>query len=85
MSPATSAFLDLLRIVAALAVFAVHSVQFWAPGRWAAADTLAHSAVIVFFVLSGYVIAYSTFARNRDARKFVIARLSRLYSVLRCC
>ncbi|MEO6784957.1 MAG: acyltransferase [Chthoniobacteraceae bacterium] len=82
MNPATSAFLDLLRIIAALLVFINHDVQFWNRRIWSIANPLAHSAVIIFFVLSGYVIAYSTFARNQDARKFVVARLSRLYSVV---
>ncbi len=82
MSPATSAFLDLLRILAALIVFTNHNVQFWSPGIWKVTHPLAHSAVIIFFVLSGYVIACSTLTRHRDARKFALARLSRLYSVV---
>lgn len=82
MSPATSAFLDLLRIVAALIVFTNHNAQFWSKRIEAVANPLAHSAVIIFFVLSGYVIAYSTFARYQDARRYTVARLSRLYSVV---
>ncbi len=82
MRPATSSFLDLLRIVAALLVFTNHNVQFWNLQICSVTNPLSHSAVVIFFVLSGYVIAYSTFARNQDARKFVIARLSRLYSVI---
>lgn len=82
LSPATSAFLDFLRIAAAFVVFLNHDLQFWNFRIWSVTNPLAHSAVIVFFVLSGYVIAYSTFARNQDARKFAVARLSRLYSVV---
>jgi len=39
-------------------------------------------AVTVFFVLSGYVIAYVVATRERDARTFTISRISRLYSVV---
>jgi len=82
VSPATSTFLDLLRVLAALIVFVNHDVQFWNPAVWSVTNPLAHSAVVVFFVLSGYVIAYSTLARNQSPRKYVVARLSRLYSVV---
>ena len=73
-------FLDGLRVVAALTVFATHidkilfADAIWLPG---------HAMVIVFFVLSGYVIAFSTLGRaGLTAKKYVIARLSRLYSVV---
>src|SRR5947209_5815746 len=82
MAPATSAFLDLLRICAALVVFIFHCPQFWSPRLYAATAPLAHSAVIVFFVLSGYVIAFSTLSARQDAKRFAVARLSRLYSVI---
>jgi peptidoglycan/LPS O-acetylase OafA/YrhL len=43
----------------------------------------SHLAVMVFFVLSGCVIAYTTFQRHPgDVQKYIIARLSRLYSVV---
>lgn len=50
------------------------------PGGSTAADT-AHWAVIVFFVLSGYVIAHVTAGRS-TLEAYLIARLSRLYSIL---
>jgi peptidoglycan/LPS O-acetylase OafA/YrhL len=83
LSQPTSFFLDLLRLGAALAVFAGHCLLLWYGGQthgiW---DGMGHRAVIVFFVLSGYVIAYSTFRKTRDARAYILARLSRLYSVI---
>jgi peptidoglycan/LPS O-acetylase OafA/YrhL len=80
MTKSTSVFLDILRVLAALFVFASHIVLIlyggavWMPG---------HAMVIVFFVLSGYVIAFSTLnKKGLTAKKYVIARLSRLYSVV---
>lgn len=80
--PATSAFLDVLRIAAALVVFVNHLAQFWSPRTFAVTAPVAHGAVVVFFVLSGYVIAYSTLAREQSVRRCAVARLSRLYSVV---
>ena len=41
---------------------------------------LAHSAVIVFFVLSGFVISWAA-KRDGAAREYVLNRASRIYSV----
>jgi peptidoglycan/LPS O-acetylase OafA/YrhL len=42
-----------------------------------------HTAVVVFFVLSGYVIANATLNRpDMNAKRFIIMRLSRLHSVV---
>jgi peptidoglycan/LPS O-acetylase OafA/YrhL len=80
MRKSTSVFLDGLRVVAALTVFATHidkilyADAIWVPG---------HAMVIIFFVLSGYVIAFSTLGKaGLTAKKYVVARLSRLYSVV---
>jgi len=43
---------------------------------------IGHEAVIVFFVLSGYVIALTTERKDKTLRQYTIARLSRLYSVV---
>ena len=42
--------------------------------------TLAHSAVVVFFVLSGYLIAW-TAQRDKSAVDYLINRAARIYSV----
>ena len=42
---------------------------------------LGSDAVILFFVLSGYVIAYVTKKQDRTATNYALSRLSRLYSV----
>lgn len=82
MPSATSAFLDILRIVAAIVVFTDHCAEFWYPRFTRVTSHLAHSAVVVFFVLSGYVIAYTASTKERDLRPFAVSRLSRLYSVV---
>jgi peptidoglycan/LPS O-acetylase OafA/YrhL len=82
MTRATSLFLDGLRLGAALVVFAAHTAHYWNPAMIGPMQAWAHDAVIVFFVLSGYVIAHTTRAGARDARAYAVARLSRLYSVV---
>jgi peptidoglycan/LPS O-acetylase OafA/YrhL len=81
----SSIFLDALRIGAALTVLYIHAFDRWFP-------TLAHphnepgepshAAVVIFFVLSGYVIAHTTISRNRGAVMYAQARLSRLCSIV---
>jgi peptidoglycan/LPS O-acetylase OafA/YrhL len=82
MSRATSLLLDGLRLVAALVVFVTHCSQFWWPRIFAVLRPIGHDAVVVFFVLSGYVIAFSTLRKNRGGRHYALARLARLYSVV---
>jgi peptidoglycan/LPS O-acetylase OafA/YrhL len=82
MTRATSLFLDVLRLTAALVVFFAHTTNYWDPSMMGPMQVWAHDAVIVFFVLSGYVIAHTTRDGARDARQYAVARLSRLYSVV---
>ena len=83
LSRPTSFFLDLLRLAAASSVFLVHVIYLWYPVIYnSLIIRLGHRAVIIFFVLSGYVIAYSTLRKAAGVRSFVLARLSRLYSVV---
>ena len=84
LAPAFSLYLDLVRVLSAAAVVAAHFAFTGAlqPGAWGAASEMGREAVIVFFVLSGFVIAASTGQRRPDARGYALARLSRLYSVL---
>ncbi len=77
-----SVALDLLRGSAALTVFIHHCEQHGLDGglfAWARGD-VGHSAVVIFFVLSGYVIA-STLSPDATALDFAIRRMSRIYSV----
>lgn len=78
-----SIYLDLVRFLAALAVVLMHVRQgelVQGPG----ADLLTmlgREAVMAFFVLSGFVIAYTSDTRRPGARDFAVARCARIYSV----
>jgi peptidoglycan/LPS O-acetylase OafA/YrhL len=49
---------------------------------WLPLTHLSHEAVIVFFVLSGFIIHHSTTNRLTTASAYAAARLSRMYSVV---
>ena len=84
MNPTMSGYLDLCRFAAAIAVFLVHTNIFQIGGRlpfiWRL-PSLGHDAVIAFFVLSGFVIAYVTDREHSRLKDYAVARVSRLWSV----
>lgn len=84
MPRALSVYLDLLRFAAALLVFIVHAnydrITGGLPILWRISG-LGNDAVMVFFVLSGFVIAYVSEARERTAPIYFAARFARLWSV----
>lgn len=76
-----SRFLDALRLTAAFIVFLGHySYERFSDGLWVYPNLPIHGAVIVFFVLSGYVIAW-TAAREATGLNYAINRTARIYSV----
>lgn len=79
MDQAESLYLDLLRALAAFFVVLDH-----APFLFDLPHTpiWGHQAVIVFFVLSGYVIAHVADTREPTGHAFMVARFARLWSVL---
>jgi Acyltransferase family len=83
MTSALSLYLDGLRFGAAFMVFLSH----YAVGRisgalfWQAA-TYGRTAVLLFFVLSGFVIAWVTETRERTPGDYGLSRVARLYSVI---
>ncbi|TFF38815.1 acyltransferase family protein [Mucilaginibacter psychrotolerans] len=81
----SSIFLDALRIGAALTVLYIHAFDMWFPKlahpQYEPGEP-SHAAVVIFFVLSGYVIAHTTISRNRGAILYAQARLSRLCSIV---
>jgi peptidoglycan/LPS O-acetylase OafA/YrhL len=82
MTTGLSAYLDFLRVVAALVVFGTHlSGDRFSGGAVGFPVAVGHSAVMVFFVLSGYVIAWSTTAQRQDLRTYFVHRAARIYSV----
>jgi peptidoglycan/LPS O-acetylase OafA/YrhL len=85
MRPTTSVYLDLLRFVAAAVVFFGHAypqrLTGGLPGLWRF-GSLGNDAVMVFFVLSGFVIAYVADRKERTLESYSISRLARLWSVV---
>lgn len=82
MSRAFSTYLNLLRLLAALAVFFSHAaLRAFTGGAIWVPSVLGHKAVMLFFVLSGYVIAYVAHERERGLGVFVVSRTARIYSV----
>jgi len=74
--PALSLYLDLVRFLAALSVVLYHTWSEMFPARpfkWP-----GHEAVVVFFVLSGYVIAYSATAPGVTLRVYLEHRIARI-------
>lgn len=94
LSPNKSDFLNLVRWIAALVVVIGHADMYLGlfgggAAEWSAFGYFgvhAHAAVIVFFVLSGYVVAYATDRKcsqgNYGFRDYFLDRWSRIYSVL---
>jgi len=81
MNRAFSVYLDLVRFTAACLVYVYHSNQRALVEQVLPASSYGHSAVIVFFVLSGFVIAYVTDIKERDWPTYAASRASRVYSV----
>ena len=75
--------LDLTRAIAAFSVFLAHFSYMGYTGTYADFfHEYGHSGVVMFFVLSGYVIAFVCEHKHRDFRCYMTARFARLYSVL---
>jgi peptidoglycan/LPS O-acetylase OafA/YrhL len=81
MNKSTSLYLDFCRFAAALAVFLHHFFD----RPFYDGDIrvfFGRQAVVVFFVISGFVIAYVTDQKEPDAANYCANRASRLYSVV---
>jgi len=78
-----SLYLDATRFLAA--VFVVlshfHTYALFNKGTAALVPELGREAVMVFFVLSGYVIAHTVADKRQTLRDYVVARCGRIYSV----
>ena len=77
ISKSESVVLDTARASAALMVFLSHWSIFtgWLPQF----QSLGRIGVLIFFVLSGFLIAAAS--EQRSARSYIVARAARLYSV----
>lgn len=84
LDPRFSLYLDAARIVAALAVVVAHFGYFRIldDAQIARMPDFGREAVIAFFVLSGFVIAYSAEHKNLTLGDYAAARAARLYSVV---
>ena len=92
MNKATSLYLDVVRFAAAWLVFLQHAKEatrdslrwFWLEHSdlYSLMNVLSQTAVTVFFVLSGYVIAHVLSTRERTPLEFAASRVGRLYSVM---
>lgn len=79
-----SLHLDAVRAAAAIVVLFSHFAYAWASGgglQWVRDLNLGSDAVVLFFVLSGLVIAHTTSRREVGPGAYALARASRLYSV----
>jgi peptidoglycan/LPS O-acetylase OafA/YrhL len=89
MTRGLSLYLDLVRVVAAFMVPLCHfglarniepSLAVFAPFEF-----WGHQAVVVFFVLSGFVISHAVASRDVTFQSYGASRLSRIYSVVVPC
>jgi peptidoglycan/LPS O-acetylase OafA/YrhL len=82
MTNALSLYLDALRFGAALTVFLSHySTARISGGLFWQFDS-GRTAVLVFFVLSGFVIAWVSETRERTVEDYALSRVARLFSVI---
>ncbi len=81
MSLQFSLYLDLIRFLAAILVVISHANVRYLSHEILPLSTHGHIAVIFFFVLSGYVIAYVTNLKENKFSLYWSSRISRIYSV----
>lgn len=83
MNRSLSLYLDVLRFLAALQVLFFHLPAFEFSGiERAWWNKFGHEAVVVFFVLSGYLITFAADRPNVTFRRYAISRFVRIYSVI---
>ena len=80
MAKRLSVYLDLVRVLAAIAVFLSHVLPAFHVGS--SQPVFGHDAVVFFFVLSGFVIAFVCDTRELRVGSYAAARLARLWSVM---
>lgn len=84
MNKSTSIYLDLIRFTAAVTVFLVHANYDRFTGGMSVLWYFSHlgnDAVMVFFVLSGFVINYVSNTKEHNLTDYFTSRFARLYSV----
>ena len=81
MDKSTSIYLDTIRFLASLAVFFHHVFELGVVTTDLRIN-FAREAVMVFFVLSGFVISFVAKNKEHNLQDYMVGRLSRLYSVV---
>ncbi|MFT5525210.1 MAG: peptidoglycan/LPS O-acetylase OafA/YrhL [Pirellulaceae bacterium] len=84
IGPRLSTYLDLLRLLAAVVVLLSHlAYERFTDGAYLAIRqfNLGSDAVVVFFVLSGFVIAHTARAKDGNIGQYFFNRATRIYSV----
>jgi peptidoglycan/LPS O-acetylase OafA/YrhL len=81
MNSGFSIYLDVVRFSAAILVYLWHSNQRAITESILPASNYGHSSVIVFFVLSGFVIAYVTDMKEKLLSIYASSRIARVFSV----
>ncbi len=82
MTGLLSIYLDIFRFLAALGVFLSHAEQHSGAPGVLPKIYFDHTLVIVFFVISGYVIAASTSRPDKTLANYSADRMARLSSVV---
>lgn len=81
LSPRLSVYFDILRILAALLVMISHYPLTLGMFGTLSRTNIAYDAVIVFFVLSGYVISYAAESLEGSLRRYTVNRVARILPV----
>ena len=83
MNKTTSVYLDLVRFLAAAMVLLIHANHPKFTDGWLfSLRNAGNDTVMLFFVLSGFVIAFCVDNRDKSLHSYTVSRLSRLYSVV---
>ncbi|MFD1096342.1 acyltransferase family protein [Salegentibacter chungangensis] len=81
LSPGSSILLDLIRGVSSQAVLVGHAMIIFDVFEYFHYPKIQNIAVLIFFLLSGFLITYSTFRKdNYSFRDYFIDRFSRIYT-----
>ncbi|HBR1047227.1 TPA: acyltransferase [Klebsiella pneumoniae] len=81
MNKLSSIYLDLLRFSAAVLVLLYHATRVYKIDI-PFISLFGKEAVVVFFVLSGYVISYVVTTKEKNASSYFSARFIRIFSVM---
>ncbi len=83
LNAAQSTYLDFARAIAAFAVLYGHSSKYFLAGGLTGRTEIESAGVMVFFLLSGFLISYTVFQKlsspDYGFRNFFIDRFSRIY------